>query len=532
MQATESKKLVRRPRSRRAAGAFRFERRAAGLLLHPTSLPGPHGSGDLGPQAERFADFLASARMRWWQTLPVNPPGAPPGNSPYSSTSAFAGSPWLINLERLYEDGLLERADVAPASSFNGAATADFAAGQSFRLARLRKACEAFAARGSFDHGDFLTFNDEHQHWLDDFALYGAIRDELGGRPWSSWPKDLRLRRPDALREASHCFESGVRFHRFVQFVFDRQWTALKRYCNERGIGLIGDVPIFVAHDSADVWARRDLFLLDAAGRMTTISGYPPDVFNNDGQRWGHPHYDWAAHEREGFAWWVARFAHTLRQFDGARIDHFLGFDKTWHVPARARNARRGEWVKTPGDELFRAVRRALGPAQIVAEDLGQLTDPAAALRDRFRFPGMRVMQFGFGAGGDYHLPHRWVRHCVAYTGTHDNATIVGWFQRLAQEARRTGKGSPQRAEYEKVKRYAAGDASRGIHWPLIRLAMMSVADTVIFPVQDVLGLDDRARMNTPGTCDGNWGWRLRPGELNASHAAKLAELNELFDRA
>jgi 4-alpha-glucanotransferase len=533
MQSTATPKPTRRAVTRRRRVRFRFDRRATGLLLHPTSLPGPHGSGDLGAEARAFADFCAAAKVRWWQMLPVNPPGSPPGNSPYSSTSAFAGSPWLINLDLLREDGLLDRADVQPASSFNGAASVDFAASQKFRRARLRKACEAFDARGGFRDEAFVAFVEDHRDWINDFALYGAIKDAHGGKCWSQWPAPLRLRRPDPLRDARQRYAGGVRFHQFVQFVFDRQWNALKRYCNERGIGLIGDIPIFVAHDSADVWAHRELFLLDAQGRATTVSGYPPDVFNEGGQKWGHPHYNWPAHERSAFAWWVARFAHVLRQFDAARIDHFLGFDRTWHVPARARNARRGQWQGTPGDALFRALRSALGRAQIIAEDLGKVTESAAALRDRYRFPGMRIMQFGFG-GGDYHLPHRYVRNCVAYTGTHDNETIAGWFARLQHDAKRSPKGSPQRRELENVRRYVCFDARRdgAIHWALIRTAMMSVADTVVFPVQDVLGLGDEARMNVPGTVDDNWCWRLRPGQLTSSHAAKLAELGDVYGRA
>ena len=527
-QLTSTRETARRASSQQRRRKFRLDRRATGLLLHPTSLPGPHGSGDVGAEARAFADFCAAAKVRWWQMLPVNPPGSPPGNSPYSSTSAFAGSPWLINLDLLRDDGLLDRADVQPASSFNGAASVDFAASQKFRLARLRKACEAFESRGGFRDEPFVAFVEEHRSWLDDFALYGAIKDQHGGKPWSLWPAPLRLRRPEALRDARQTYAGGVRFHQFVQFGFDRQWSALKRYCNERGVGLIGDIPIFVAHDSADVWAHRELFLLDEQGRATMVSGYPPDVFNEDGQKWGHPHYAWAAHERTGFAWWVARFAHTLRQFDAARIDHFLGFDRTWHVPARARNARRGQWQDTPGDALFRALRKALGRAQIIAEDLGRVTESAAALRERYKFPGMRVMQFGFG-GGDYHLPHRYVRNCVAYTGTHDNETIAGWFARLQRDARRSPKGSPLRRELEKVKRYVCVDGA--INWSMIRSAMMSVADTVVFPAQDVLGLGDDARMNVPGTVDHNWRWRLRLGQLTSSHAAKLAELADIYDR-
>jgi 4-alpha-glucanotransferase len=503
------------------------------LLLHPTSLPGPHGSGDLGPQAERFVDFLQSAAQHWWQMLPINPPGAPPGNSPYSSTSAFAGSPWLISLDRLVDDGLLDRADVQPAAAFNGAASVNFGASQKYRLQRLHKAFDAFEQRGGADRDALVQFVESNRGWLDDYVLYSALKDAHGGRPWSAWHIDLRLRKPEALEDARRKYAAGVRFHQFAQFIFDRQWTALKRYANERDIGLIGDIPIFVSHDSADVWAHRELFLLDELGRAKAVSGYPPDAFNRLGQKWGHPQYEWKAHEQTHFAWWIERFAHALRQFDGARIDHFLGFDRTWHVPAAARNARKGQWVPTPGDALFQALRKALGLAQIIAEDLGRVTESAAALRDRYKFPGMRIMQFGFG-DDVFHLPHNYVRRCVAYTGTHDNHTIVGWFRHLHEVAKRAGKNSPERRELEKAKNYVCASPSsrdREFHWSMIRTAMMSVADTVIFPVQDILGLGDEARMNVPGEPEGNWGWRLRSGQLTTAVATKLADLTRLYDR-
>jgi 4-alpha-glucanotransferase len=524
MHETARQKLAR-PRPRKG---FRFDRRTSGILLHPTSLPGPHGSGDIGRHAYRFVDFLASAGQRWWQMLPVNPPGSPPGNSPYSSTSAFAGSPWLVSLDTLVEQGLLSRPDVEPASAYNGAGSINFPASQRYRLQRLRKAFATFESRGGSKHDDFARFTAAQADWLDDYALYNALRDRHDGASWSTWSLGLRLRRPQALREARQSLAEGIRFQQFVQYQFDRQWTALKRYCHERDVGLIGDVPIFVAHDSADVWAQRHLFLLDDYGRPTTVSGYPPDAFNADGQKWGHPHYNWPAHEKNGFAWWIARFAHTLRQFEAARIDHFLGFEKTWHIPARARTARRGEWVATPGDRLFLALRKALGPATIIAEDLGRVTRQAADLRDKYNFPGMRIIQFGFG-DDEYHLPHQYVRRCVAYPGTHDNSTIVGWFEHLRAQARQKGRNTPQR-EYEKVKRYVGG-SSKGIHWEIIRIAMMSVADTVVFPIQDVLGLDDDSRMNRPGTPEGNWDWRLKPGHLSPAVAKRLAEMTQTYSR-
>lgn len=509
---------------------FTFSRRSCGVLLHPTSLPGHHGSGDLGPAAYRFVDFLASAGQTWWQMLPVNPPGDPPGNSPYSSTSAFAGSPWLISLDLLVEEGLLSKSDVAPEGSLNGHVVAQLRKGLEFRSHRLRKAFTAFERRrGGADRDAFAAYCRQHRQWLDDWALYAALRDKNDGTPSYTWPQELRLRKPAALREARQTLAGEVRYQQFLQFVFDRQWSALRAYAHGRGVGLIGDIPIFVSHDSADVWAHRSLFLLDEQGMPKAISGYPPDSFNALGQTWGHSQYAWAAHKREKFAWWIRRFKETLALFDGVRIDHFLGFHRTWHIPYGAANAKRGKWVPSPGFELFRALKRALPDAQIIAEDLGKLTPQAAKLRDTFNFPGMRVMQFGFGPGGDYHLPHRYPKRSVIYPGTHDNNTIVGWLEEL-----RTSDSVPlhksRASEYSKVLRYLNSDGRAG-HMDLIRAAMSSVADTVIFQAQDILGLDTRSRMNVPGTAEGNWRWRLREGQLAPSHAAKLREMCELYDR-
>jgi 4-alpha-glucanotransferase len=520
--------------SRRARSRFRLDRRGSGLLFHPTSLPGPHFSGDLGPAAYAFADFLAAAGQRWWQMLPINPPGAAPGHSPYSSYSAFAGSPWLISLDKLVDDGLLGAADVAPPAHLNGRPVADLSASIRFRLPRLRKAYEAFKIGGGLSDGAFERFCAEQRAWLENYALFSALKDATNGAAWSSWPMDLRLRIPSALASARRRLADSVNFHRFVQFVFDRQWNALKEYCNQRNVGLIGDVPIFVAHDSADVWAQRELFLLDDFGRAGAVSGYPPDSFNAAGQRWGHPHYNWPTHEATRFAWWIARFRRALSQFDAARIDHFLGFHRCWHVPGRARTARRGEWVCSPGEALFDALRRAIGShANIIAEDLGKMTPEAAALRDRCKFPGMRVTQFGFGDGGAYHLPHAFVRRCVAYPGTHDNSTIVGWFDALRARARAEGRASPAARELAKARHYLnlRGTRGREVHWALIRSLMSSVADTVVFSVQDILGLDDRHRMNVPGTIEGNWRGRLRAGQLTPTIARRLCAMTHVYDR-
>jgi 4-alpha-glucanotransferase len=512
-----------------ATRGFTFSRRACGLLLHPTSLPGHHGSGDLGAEAYRFADFCAAAGQTWWQMLPVNPPGDSPGNSPYSSTSAFAGSPYLISLEMLVEDGLLSESDLRPDVPLNGDAVAQFGIGFDFRRSRLRRAFEAFR-----NNNVLRRFSRANRAWLDDWSLFAALRKAHKGAPWTTWERDLRQRKSTALRDARETLREEIRFNTFVQFVFERQWRGLKRYCNARGVGLVGDIPIFVGHDSADVWARPELFLLDRDGNPRATSGYPPDNFNRLGQSWGHAQYKWSAHRAERFAWWVSRFGRALEMFDGVRIDHFLGFHRTWHVPAGARDGRRGKWVLSPGRELCDALDRALPAARrkVIAEDLGQLTREAAALRDRSGFPGMRVMQFGFGdRDASYHLPHNFPRNCVAYTGTHDNDTIVGWFDELRASCAPARKRRPRLREYRKAVQYLGNSDARHVNWDFIRAGLASCANTVIYPVQDVLGLDSRSRMNVPGTAEGNWRWRLRAGQLTAEHAARLRELAELYDR-
>ena len=396
-----------------------------------------------------------------------------------------------------------------------------------FREKRLRLAFARFDQLRDNRHEEFGVFCAEQRAWLDDDSLFAALRKHFRGMEWVEWDRDLRLRRPDALKSAARSLVDEIRYQKFVQFIFEQQWSALRRYCNERGVALVGDIPIFVAHDSADVWTHRELFDLDRSGLPRTISGYPPDAFNVDGQRWGHPHYDWAAHARQNYAWWIARFARTFHLFDAVRIDHFLGFHRLWQIAAKSPTAVEGKWIEGPGIAIFQAIRMALGNVPIIAEDLGLLTRDAEILRDRFKFPGMRIMQFGFGGGG-YHLPHGFPRRCVAYTGTHDNETIVGWFQKLCKAARK--KGSPAAAELVRVKKYL-NSTGEDIHWSFIRALMQSVADTVIFPMQDILGLGAEARMNIPGTAEGNWDWRLTPGALTDDLAARLRDLSTTYDR-
>jgi 4-alpha-glucanotransferase len=504
------------------SGRFQLDRRASGVLLHPTSLPGPHGCGDLGDHARRFADFLDDAGQHAWQMLPIGP--ADRHGCPYSAYSTFAGDPILISLHRLYEDGLLTRADVAPLKTADPTKV-DYRATRKFRDARLRRAFDRFMAKPARSRGALDRFREKHKGWLDDWTLFGALRHAHRGKHWWKWAPGQRQRRKRDLDRARAEWSDEIAFSAFVQFQFDRQWSALKRYCTDKGVGLIGDIPIFVAHDSCDVWARPELFRLKPNGMPAVVSGAAPDAFSRTGQLWNHPLYDWRRHKAEGFDWWVSRFRHSFTQFDAVRIDHFLGFSRYWEVPAGHRTALRGRWRKGPGADLFTALERRLGNVPIIAEDLGLLTPQAQALRDRFAFPGMRVLQEAFGKDDSYHAPHNYPTRCVVYTGTHDNDTARGWFAKADKKAR---NGQP--SERQRALLYTDG-SPRTIHWDLIRLALSSVADTTIFPVQDLLGLGNEARMNVPGTIRGNWRWRVKPGQLTAALARRLGAQTRLFGR-
>ncbi|MCI0745498.1 MAG: 4-alpha-glucanotransferase [Verrucomicrobia subdivision 3 bacterium] len=497
---------------------FDFHRRSSGILMHITSLPGPHGSGDLGSAAHDFVEFLADAGQTWWQTLPIGPPGRGPAFSPYDSPSAFAGSPWLVSLQGLARCGLLARRDLRPARGLS-AHHVNFSATLKFREARLREGFANFQRRRGELSRSFRQFCEANSDWLDDYALFMALRRVSGGKPWTEWDDDIRVRKPSTLRAARERLAREVAGQRFVQFEFNRQWRELREHAHRRGIRLIGDLPIFVAHDSADVWSHSELFQLDRRGRARRVSGYPPDRFNRRGQHWGHPQYDWPAHERTDFSWWVRRFARMFELYDAVRIDHFLGFTRTWSIPAQAANARAGRWVKSPGAKLLKAVEGKLGRKPMIAEDLGHVTAADVRLRDAFGLAPMRILQFGFGAEPDSaeHLPHNYTRLCVAYTGNHDNNTIVGWFKELpaAQEQRALSH---------------LGEDREAIHTNAIRVVMASPANVVLFPMQDVLGLNQRARMNMPGTMAGNWSWRLP--SMNLAHVTrKLGRLTKAFGR-
>jgi 4-alpha-glucanotransferase len=490
--------------------------RAAGILLHPTSLPGRFGIGDLGQAAYQWVDALARARQKWWQILPLGPTGY--GDSPYQCFSAFAGNPFLISPERLVQDGLLKDNDLAgpnfPANRVDYGPVIEFKNRLSARAWDNFQAGAAPALRPAFEE-----FCGREARWLDDFALFMALKDAHAGKTWQEWQPEVVLRQPAALDEARRKLARAVGLHKFRQFLFSRQWRAVKQYANDKGIRLIGDVPIFVSGDSADVWANPGLFELDERRRPRVVAGVPPDYFSQTGQLWGNPLYDWQALKRSGYRWWIDRLHGTLEQVDLIRLDHFRGFEAYWEVPAGRPTAEVGRWVPGPGADLFEALRAALGGLPLIAEDLGVITPGVDALRERFHLPGMRILQFAFGGATENRfLPHNYEHHTVVYTGTHDNDTTRGWYAAIAEHER------------DHVRRYLARDG-RDIAWDLIRLAWMSVADLAMAPLQDVLDLGTEARMNLPGRPAGNWGWRLQEAQLNFGTLDRLAELTTLYGR-
>ena len=490
--------------------------RSSGILLHPTSLPSRGGIGDLGPEAYAFADFLAEARQGLWQILPLSPPGL--GNSPYSAISAFAGNPLLVSLERLAERGWINK-DRLKQLSIRQNVKVDFDAVKAGKLPLLRQAAQNFLEANNSDRKRFEGFKQENSWWLDDFVLFEVMREVHGGEPWSSWPKELARREPDGLHQFGLKYQRELEVERVVQFAFFEQWRALRSYCAQRGIKIVGDVAIFVNYDSAEVWRHPELFYLDQDLLPTLVAGVPPDAFSATGQRWGNPLYRWDVCKSTNYDWWVQRMQWALETCDIVRLDHFRGFESYWEIPASEPTAVKGRWVAGPKDDLFRVLRARLGELPFIAEDLGMITPEVHALRSRLGIPGMKVLQFGFdNPGAHIYLPHNYVPNCVAYTGTHDNDTTVGWWASASEETRR----------------YASayiGEANDGIHWALIRAVLASVARMAIVPLQDVLGLDSGSRMNTPSRQDGNWGWRFEKNALTPPLAEKLATLCVVCDR-
>ena len=489
--------------------------RTAGVLLHPTSLPSPFGVGDFGPDALRWIDTLAAMKQSWWQILPLGPTGA--GDSPYQSFSAFAGNINLLSPELLEKDGLADRGfwygRPFHADRFDGGSVSPF-------KADLLRHCHDRFRSGAAPHlkAEFEAYIGREKAWLHGYALFMAIRASLGGANLATWPLDLRRRNPVAIAALEATLGNEIRLHQFGQFLFDRQWTAVKAYAHAKQIRIIGDVPIFVSPDSADVWMHPTQFLVDANLVPTVVAGVPPDYFAVDGQHWGNPLYDWAAMATDDYAWWTARVRQTLQQVDLIRLDHFRGFAQAWHIPAAETTARNGTWVDGPQHHFFAQLRHNLGSLPFIAEDLGVITPDVDELRLAFGLPGMKVLQFGFDRPGNPHLPHFHTPHAVAYTGTHDNNTSLGWWQHLPPH------------EQQFVGFYA-GHWIEEPHWTLTRLAWGSVANLAVVPWQDILGLGDEARMNVPGVATGNWGWRFRWDQVPPNAVPRLAQMTERYAR-
>jgi 4-alpha-glucanotransferase len=501
--------------------------RASGVLLHPTSLPGPFGIGDLGDEAYRFADFLEQSGQSLWQVLPLGPTGY--GDSPYACYSAFAGNTLLISSERLVKENLLTADDLANPPDFADERI-NFHEVHLFKEALLATAYRRFKESHGSASPSFKLFCAKEQEWLDDYALFRALKDQHGGNSWNEWEAPLVRRDPAALASATEQLHDEIEAQKFYQYLFFKQWFELKSYCNDHGIKLIGDIPIFVALDSADVWTNPEQFKLHRDGRPIVIAGVPPDYFSKTGQLWGNPIYNWERMLADKFKWWIKRVSATLQTVDIVRIDHFRGFCACWEIPGGDKTAERGKWVEAPGEELFLAIREALGELPIIAEDLGVITPDVEKLRDDFGFPGMRILQFGFSSdakNGD--LPHNYHRNVVVYTGTHDNDTAIGWFNSVA------GEGSTRDAkQIEKERQFCLeylDTDGREINWDLIRTVLASVANTAIVPLQDLLGLGSEARMNLPNTTSGNWSWRFRKGALTDQLAKRLRDLTELYGR-
>lgn len=499
--------------------------RESGILLHPTSLPGPYGMGDMGPSARAFADALVDMGQHLWQILPHGVTGY--GDSPYQSFSTFAGNPLWISFDQLVEDGLLSRSHLDRFPNFSDQRV-DYGHVIPARMAILRAVCRAFERQANQQQKlAFTEFCERNASWLEDFALFMALKEAHHLEPWHTWEPELVRRDPAALQQARRHYRTAIRNAKILQWIFDSQWHRLRAYCRDRGIKIIGDIPIFVAHDSADAWANPGLFYINEQGKCTVVAGVPPDYFSATGQLWGNPLYRWDVHRQQDYTWWAARLRKIFDMVDIVRIDHFRGFAGYWEIPGDAETAINGKWVPGPGADLFAALRRHLGTVNIIAEDLGVITPDVDKLRDDFNLPGMRVLQFAFGndaKAADYR-PDNYPANCVVYTGTHDNDTTVGWFKsEPGQDSTRSLEEIQK--ERQAILDYLGSDGSE-IHWDLIALALRSKANTAVFPLQDLLGLGTEARMNVPGTKGGNWQWRFRWEQLTPEIKQRLRALTE-----
>ncbi len=490
--------------------------RSSGILLHPTSLPGPYGSGDFGAAAYHFVDWLALSGQTLWQILPLG--GLGPGNSPYMSSSAFAGNPLLIDLDEVAARGWLLAGDLKPSEAFE---THRVAYGEvtRFRMEKLRMAANRFFAGPESYFEEYLAFCDAEKDWLDDYAFFMALADKFSWQCWYAWPEAIAKRHAAALDEMQKQLLNEISFWKFCQWCFFRQWHRLKNYANLKGVRIIGDIPIFIACQSAEVWANQRLFELGEDLRPAVVAGVPPDYFSATGQRWGNPLYRWDEHEQDGYQWWIMRLRKKFELVDIVRIDHFRGFAGYWEIPAAEQTAINGHWMPGPGERLFNAIQNALGKMPIIAEDLGVITPDVNALLNQFEFPGMRVLQFAFGGNNvNPYLPHNLERNCVVYVGTHDNDTTVGWFESAPQHVR------------EHVRKYLRTEGAE-INWDLIHAASLSVADQAIYAMQDVLGLGSEHRMNLPGKSEGYWEWRFSWDQVDSRYADRLREISILHGR-
>ena len=497
-----------------------MKKRTSGILLHISSLSSPFGIGDMGPEAYRFVDFLVEAKQSFWQILPLNPTERIYGNSPYHSISAIAGNPLLISPELLVQNNFLTKENCEPTpKGATGRVDYDIIVPYKKRLFTI--ASEHFAK--AEDRDEYERFCSENASWLEDFALFVALKAHFDGKAWNQWPPEARDRQPDALGTFKEKLHEAIERQKFLQYLFSRQWFALKEYCNEKGVQIIGDIPIYVDYDSVDVWTHPETFKLDAEGKPEAVAGVPPDYFSATGQLWGNPVYRWDILKQRGFDWWIRRMGHTLNLFDVVRIDHFRGLVAYWEVPAGEQTAVNGQWVEAPVYDFFDGLRAQFPSLPVIAEDLGVITPDVREVMQHFELPGMKVLLFAFGEDNPMHpyLPHTYEKNTVVYTGTHDNNTVRGWFEREAKPK-----------DKKRLFRYLGRKTSpQEIPWELIRLAMMSVANLAIIPMQDILGLGAEARMNRPATGDGNWEWQLVPGELTPALVEKLRAMTQIYGR-
>ncbi|TVM00087.1 MAG: 4-alpha-glucanotransferase [Candidatus Brocadia sp. WS118] len=495
--------------------------RRCGILLHITSLPSPHGVGDFGEAAYQFVDFLAETRQSLWQILPLNPTSTVYGNSPYSSNSAYAGNPNMISLDLLIQDGILTESDLKGYTTFP-AGMVDYHMVTSFKENALRVAYKN--TRPTLRKNlEFEEFCNENAHWLEDYTLFITLKESFHGAAWHEWPEGLRHRKEDVMREWRKTRKDRILMEKFFQFLFFRQWFSLKKYCNAKNIQIIGDVPIYVTDDSAEVWAKPEIFKLDDAGKPLFVAGVPPDYFSTTGQRWGNPVYNWDILKATGYSWWLKRIEYNLKLYDIVRLDHFRGFVSYWEIPASEKTAIHGKWVDAPVKDFFNILYRHFPSLPIIAEDLGTITPDVREIITTFGIPGMKVILFAFGDDlpKNPYIPHNYIHHCIVYTGTHDNNTVKGWFKKEASTE-----------DKKRIHKYLGREVTEDtIHREMIRLAMMSIANMVVIPMQDVLGMGEASRMNLPATSENNWRWRLLPEQITPALIQELTEATVIYGR-